>query len=109
MVIFGSQWKGRALLLGQICNSRALSYFLLLCAKQGRGSQFTSKHERDLWIQNELKALKKNIQDKNIQIKNLKEELAKQDKDRKEHEAKINVKYISYLKLIINIKYFKFL
>lgn len=79
-----------------------------LYAKQGRGSQFTSKHERDLWIQNELKALKKNIQDKNIQIKNLKEELAKQDKDRKEHEAKINVKYISYLKLIINIKYLKF-
>lgn len=26
-----------------------------LYAKQGRGSQFTSKDERDRWIQNELK------------------------------------------------------
>lgn len=33
-------------------------------AKQGRGSQFTSKEERDQWIQKELKLLRKQIKDK---------------------------------------------
>lgn len=37
LVIFGSHWKGRALFEGQRCNSRALSYFLLLCTKKGGG------------------------------------------------------------------------
>lgn len=32
-----------------------------LYAKQGRGSQFTSKDERDRWIQNELKYLRYNL------------------------------------------------
>lgn len=35
-----------------------------LYAKQGRGSQFTSKDDRDRWIQNELKSLNKQIKDK---------------------------------------------
>lgn len=35
-----------------------------LYAKQGRGSQFTSKEERDQWIQRELKQLRKQIKDK---------------------------------------------
>lgn len=35
-----------------------------LYAKQGRGSQFTSKQARDQWIQNELKSLCKQIKDK---------------------------------------------
>lgn len=35
-----------------------------LYAKQGRGSQFTSKDERDQWIQRELKQLRKQIKDK---------------------------------------------
>lgn len=35
-----------------------------LYAKQGRGSQFTSKEERDQWIQKELKLLRKQIKDK---------------------------------------------
>lgn len=35
-----------------------------LYAKQGRGSQFKSKEDRDAWIQNELKLLTKQIKDK---------------------------------------------
>ncbi|KAJ3646857.1 hypothetical protein Zmor_024423 [Zophobas morio] len=35
-----------------------------LYAKQGRGSQFTSKDDRDRWIQNELKSLNKQLKDK---------------------------------------------
>ncbi|CAG9833392.1 unnamed protein product [Diabrotica balteata] len=35
-----------------------------LYAKQGRGSQFTSRDDRDRWIQNELKSLNKQLKDK---------------------------------------------
>ena len=35
-----------------------------LYAKQGRGSQFTSKEDRDQWIKKELKLLIKQIKDK---------------------------------------------
>lgn len=35
-----------------------------LYAKQGRGSQFSSREDRDKWIQNELKSLSKQIKDK---------------------------------------------
>ncbi|KAJ8921587.1 hypothetical protein NQ315_010492 [Exocentrus adspersus] len=35
-----------------------------LYAKQGRGSQFTSKDDRDRWIQQELKSLNKQLKDK---------------------------------------------
>ncbi|KAJ8873925.1 hypothetical protein PR048_024762 [Dryococelus australis] len=35
-----------------------------LYAKQGRGSQFTSRDERDQWIQKELRSLNKQIKDK---------------------------------------------
>ncbi|XP_030767643.1 structural maintenance of chromosomes protein 3-like [Sitophilus oryzae] len=35
-----------------------------LYAKQGRGSQFASKEDRDRWIQNELKSLSKQLKDK---------------------------------------------
>ena len=35
-----------------------------LYAKQGRGSQFTSKEERDKWIKKELKSLDQAINDK---------------------------------------------
>ena len=39
-----------------------------LYAKQGRGSQFTSKDQRDEWIKKELKSLNKQIKDKGDQI-----------------------------------------
>lgn len=35
-----------------------------LYAKQGRGSQFSSREDRDKWIQNELKSLSKQLKDK---------------------------------------------
>merc|ERR1711915_578396 len=42
-----------------------------LYAKQGRGSQFTSKAQRDEWIQKELKSLNKQIKDKTEQLRGL--------------------------------------
>lgn len=61
-----------------------------LYARQGRGSQFTSKAERDAWIQNELKSLKKNIADKKQQITRLKADLQRDAKRRSELEQKID-------------------
>ncbi|RWS27390.1 structural maintenance of chromosomes protein 3-like protein 2, partial [Leptotrombidium deliense] len=61
-----------------------------LYAKQGRGSQFTSKVERDHWIQSELKALKRNISDKKQQIERLRQDLSQDAKRREELEAKID-------------------
>ncbi|KAF2893300.1 hypothetical protein ILUMI_12856 [Ignelater luminosus] len=48
-----------------------------LYAKQGRGSQFTSKEERDRWIQNELKSLNKQLKDKREHRDRLTEDLKK--------------------------------
>lgn len=61
-----------------------------LYAKQGRGSQFTSKTERDKWIQNELKKLQRNLQDKRVQIERLREDLKKDAKRKEELETKID-------------------
>ncbi|ODM99910.1 Structural maintenance of chromosomes protein 3 [Orchesella cincta] len=46
-----------------------------LYAKQGRGSQFTTKDERDKWITGELKMLNKRIKDKIEDIDRLSKEL----------------------------------
>ena len=46
-----------------------------LYAKQGRGSQFNSKSERDNWINNELRSLTKNVNEKKTQITRLKGDL----------------------------------
>ncbi|XP_043470607.1 structural maintenance of chromosomes protein 3 [Leptopilina heterotoma] len=48
-----------------------------LYAKQGRGSQFTSKDERDKWIQNELKQLTKQIKDKEEHQRKISDDLKK--------------------------------
>ena len=48
-----------------------------LYAKQGRGSQFTSKDERDKWIQKELKSLNRAIRDKKEQVTDLKHQCCK--------------------------------
>ncbi|XP_065216528.1 structural maintenance of chromosomes protein 3 [Planococcus citri] len=48
-----------------------------LYAKQGRGSQFTSKDERDQWIQKELRSLNKQIKDKTEHRDKLDAELKK--------------------------------
>lgn len=48
-----------------------------LYAKQGRGSQFSSREERDKWILNELKSLSKQIRDKINHNSKLMEDLKK--------------------------------
>ena len=60
-----------------------------LYAKQGRGSQFTNKGQRDEWIQKELKSLNKNIKDKTEQIERLGDDLKKDSKKKVELESKI--------------------
>lgn len=60
-----------------------------LYAKQGRGSQFTSKAERDKWIQKELKSLQKAVKDKKDQIVRLRDDLEKDQKKKKDLEKKI--------------------
>lgn len=48
-----------------------------LYAKQGRGSQFTSKADRDRWIEKELKSLNKQIKDKSEHRDKLADDLKK--------------------------------
>lgn len=52
-----------------------------LYAKQGRGSQFTSKEQRDQWIQKELRSLNKAVKSKQEQIGRLEDEI-KRDAER---------------------------
>jgi len=60
-----------------------------LYAKQGRGSQFTSKEQRDDWIKKELKSLNKQIKDKGEQIERLESDLKRDAKRKVELEKKI--------------------
>ncbi|XP_050090503.1 structural maintenance of chromosomes protein 3-like [Anopheles aquasalis] len=60
-----------------------------LYAKQGRGSQFSSKEERDKWIQGELKSLNKQIKDKISHQNKLQEDLKKDIAKQLELEKKI--------------------
>eukprot|EP01102_Stenamoeba_stenopodia_P022756 TRINITY_DN9604_c0_g1_i1.p1 TRINITY_DN9604_c0_g1~~TRINITY_DN9604_c0_g1_i1.p1 ORF type:complete len:1215 (-),score=383.83 TRINITY_DN9604_c0_g1_i1:174-3818(-) len=48
-----------------------------LYTKQGRGSRFSSKAERNKWIKSELQDLKRSIDAKATQVKNLSDELKK--------------------------------
>ncbi len=60
-----------------------------LYAKQGRGAQFSSREERDKWIQNELKSLTKQIKDKISHQNKLTEDLKRDATKQKELEKKI--------------------
>ncbi|KAK4336958.1 hypothetical protein RND71_043408 [Anisodus tanguticus] len=60
-----------------------------LYAKQGRGNQFTSKAERDNWIQSELRILKKNIHEKKAQIERFKDDLKNDSKRKQDLENRI--------------------
>lgn len=60
-----------------------------LYAKQGRGSQFSSREERDKWIQNELKSLAKQIKDKISHQNKLTEDLKRDASKQQELEKKI--------------------
>ncbi|CAK9299188.1 unnamed protein product [Gordionus sp. m RMFG-2023] len=46
-----------------------------LLAKQGRGNQFTSREERDKWINREIRSLHQAINDKEDHMKRLREEM----------------------------------
>lgn len=63
-----------------------------LYAKQGRGSQFTSKEERDQWIQKELKLLKKQIKDKEDHREKISADLEKDAKRQVELEKEIEAR-----------------
>ncbi|ESO00959.1 hypothetical protein HELRODRAFT_157320 [Helobdella robusta] len=60
-----------------------------LYAKQGRGSQFQSREERDKWILKELKMINKAIADKEEQIIRLKEDLENDQKKAKQLDIDI--------------------
>lgn len=64
-----------------------------LYAKQGRGSQFTSKAERDKWIQKELKSLQKAIRDKRDQIDKLQEDTQRDAEKKVMLERKVDVSF----------------
>lgn len=60
-----------------------------LYAKQGRGSQFSSREDRDKWIQNELKSLAKQIKDKITHQNKLSDDLKRDAAKQSELEKKI--------------------
>ena len=66
-----------------------LLFLFLFHFQQGRGSQFTSKEQRDEWIRKELKSLTKQIKDKDNQIDRLAEDLKREAKRKVELEKKI--------------------
>ena len=68
-----------------------------LYAKQGRGSQFKTKKDRDDWITAEVRVLNRNITDKTTQIQRLKRDMEKDSKRKAELETKIDVSIFSYL------------
>ncbi|XP_068213135.1 structural maintenance of chromosomes protein 3 isoform X2 [Palaemon carinicauda] len=57
-----------------------------LYAKQGRGSQFTSKEQRDQWIQKELRSIERAMGEKKDQIRRLDEEIKRDGERNKELE-----------------------
>ncbi|CAG0885820.1 unnamed protein product [Cyprideis torosa] len=59
-----------------------------LYAKQGRGSQFTSREERDKWIKNELRSLTKAIRDKEESIRRLQADIEADAEKKTQLEAK---------------------
>lgn len=60
-----------------------------LFAKQGRGSQFHSKEQRDGWIDKEVGKLKRNIDEKKDQIAKLKADLVSDSGKREKLESSI--------------------
>uniref|UniRef100_A0A182JZ96 Structural maintenance of chromosomes protein n=1 Tax=Anopheles christyi TaxID=43041 RepID=A0A182JZ96_9DIPT len=74
-----------------------------LYAKQGRGSQFSSKEERDKWIQGELKSLNKQIKDKISHQNKLQEDLKKDISKQSELEKKIQEHTESFEQLRVQI------
>ena len=63
-----------------------------LYAKQGRGSQFTSKEERDKWIKKELKSLDQAINDKKRQIAAIHKDLEDTEANKEKNLEQYNVR-----------------
>lgn len=61
-------------------------------AKQGRGSQFTSKEERDKWIKKELKSLDQAINDKKRQIAAIHKDLEDTEANKEKNLEQYNVR-----------------
>lgn len=73
-----------------------------LYAKQGRGSQFTSKEERDKWIKKELKSLDQAINDKKRQIAAIHKDLEDTEANKEKNLEQYNVRLLVYLRLGLN-------
>lgn len=65
-----------------------------LYAKQGRGSQFTSKEERDKWIKKELKSLDQAINDKKRQIAAIHKDLEDTEANKERNLEQYTVRFI---------------
>lgn len=65
-----------------------------LYAKQGRGSQFTSKEERDKWIKKELKSLDQAINDKKRQIAAIHKDLEDTEANKEKNLEQYNVRTV---------------
>jgi structural maintenance of chromosome 3 (chondroitin sulfate proteoglycan 6) len=66
-----------------------------LYAKQGRGSQFTSKEERDKWIKKELKSLDQAINDKKRQIAAIHKDLEDTEANKEKNLEQYNVRTLT--------------
>lgn len=66
-----------------------------LYAKQGRGSQFTSKEERDKWIKKELKSLDQAINDKKRQIAAIHKDLEDTETNKEKNLEQYNVQTLN--------------
>lgn len=84
-----------------------------LYAKQGRGSQFTSKEERDKWIKKELKSLDQAINDKKRQIaaihKDLEDTEANKEKNLEQYTVRklghnLSLQVASYVSFMMDLK-----
>ncbi|XP_016383502.1 structural maintenance of chromosomes protein 3-like [Sinocyclocheilus rhinocerous] len=64
-----------------------------LYAKQGRGSQFTSKEERDKWIKKELKSLDQAINDKKRQIAAIHKDLEDTEANKEKNLEQYSVRF----------------
>ncbi len=74
-----------------------------LYAKQGRGSQFTSKEERDKWIKKELKSLDQAINDKKRQIAAIHKDLEDTEANKERNLEQYSVRF-GYVNSHLGIK-----
>lgn len=74
-----------------------------LYAKQGRGSQFTSKEERDKWIKKELKSLDQAINDKKRQIAAINKDLEDTEANKERNLEQYTVRFMNKTRLLLSL------